>query len=316
MAGNSLTPPNRALSQGRWNHVMVYGTSLVLLILSIPLGLQAGLPYAVASLLLAALSFVSVKHVIEQKAAAEREKDLSFEQLLQSQKLASIGELSAGLAHEINNPLAIIRQEAEWLLFLCKQTYPPDMAEIRDCPEEIIRQVDRAREITHNLLNFARRRQPVVQAVNLNRLVEDMLRLVGKDAQQQHIDLLKHLSPDLPVIYSDAPLIRQVVLNLLNNAMQAIDRNGTVTVITQLTGENRVMVQINDTGCGIPKENLAHIFDPFFTTKPQGRGTGLGLSICHGIIERLGGRISVISELGKGSSFTLKLPQAIERREI
>ena len=190
------------------------------------------------------------------------------------------------------------------------------MAEIRDCPEEIIRQVDRAREITHNLLNFARRRQPVVQAVNLNRLVEDMLRLVEKDAQQQHIDLLKQLSPDLPVIYSDAPLIRQVVLNLLNNAIQAIDRNGTVTVITQLTGDNRVMVQINDTGCGIPKENLAHIFDPFFTTKPQGRGTGLGLSICHGIIERLGGRISVTSELGKGSSFTLKLPQALERREI
>ena len=124
MAGNSLTPRNRALSQGRWNHVTVYGTSLVLLILAIPLGLQAGLPYAVASLLLAALSFVSVKHVIEQKAAAEREKELSFEQLLQSQKLASIGELSAGLAHEINNPLAIIRQEAEWLLFLCKQDAP------------------------------------------------------------------------------------------------------------------------------------------------------------------------------------------------
>jgi two-component system NtrC family sensor kinase len=314
MAGNSLQ--KRALSQGLWNHLAVYGTSLVLLILAIPLGLQAGLSYGLALVLLAALSFVSVKHVIEQKAAAEREKELQYEQLLQSQKLASIGELSAGIAHEINNPLAIIRQEAEWVLHLCKQDAPPDLAEVNNCLTEIVQQVDRGRGITENLLNFARKRQPVVQAVELNRLIEDMVRLVAKEAQHNNVEVKRELFPDLPLINSDAPLLRQVILNLLNNAVQAIGKNGTVTVITRVADGDQVVVHINDDGCGIAKENLTQIFDPFFTTKPQGKGTGLGLSICHGIIERLGGKIAVASEVGKGTSFTLTLPQALKGKEI
>jgi len=140
--------------------------------------------------------------------------------------------------------------------------------------------------------------------------------LVEKEAQHRHITIRKQYQPALPVIYSDPPLLRQVILNLLNNAIQAIDRNGGVTIITQAAENKQVMLQINDTGCGIPKEHLAQIFDPFFTTKPQGKGTGLGLSICHGIIERLGGRIFVASEVGQGSSFTIKLPQTLEQKEI
>ncbi len=120
----------------------------------------------------------------------------------------------------------------------------------------------------------------------------------------------------MPLINSDAPLLRQVILNLLNNAVQAIGKNGTVTVITRVADGDQVVVHINDDGCGIAKENLTQIFDPFFTTKPQGKGTGLGLSICHGIIERLGGKIAVASEVGKGTSFTLTLPQALKGKEI
>jgi two-component system NtrC family sensor kinase len=294
----------------------VYGPALVLLILAIPLGFQAGLRYAVASLLLAALSFVTVRQLLGQKAAAEREKNWSAEQLLQSQKLASIGELSAGIAHEINNPLAIIRQEAEWLLHLFKKESPPAADEIKNCLTEVVHQVDRAREITHNLLNFARRQQPVVQAVDLNRLVEDMSLLVAKEAKNNSISMVKELQPDLPPINSDAPLLRQVILNLLNNAIQAVGQDGTVTVTTGVTDANQVMFQVDDTGPGISKENLAQIFDPFFTTKPQGKGTGLGLSICHGIIERLGGKISAASVEGQGASFIVQLPQVLDRREI
>jgi two-component system NtrC family sensor kinase len=176
--------------------------------------------------------------------------------------------------------------------------------------------VDRAREITHNLLNFARRRQPVVQAVELNRLILDMTSLVEKAAQQKHINLVKHLHQGLPLIESDAPLLRQVILNLLNNAIQATGPDGTVTVITEMADDHEVMVQVSDTGCGIPKEHLSQIFDPFFTTKPQGKGTGLGLSICHGIIERLGGKIFVTSVEGQGSSFIIRLPQALDRKEM
>ncbi len=316
MARSPQTSPVTTSFQHLWSNLTVYGPALVLLILAVPLGFQVGLHYAAASLLLAALSFVTVRQLLGQKAEAEREKDWSTEQLLQSQKLASIGELSAGIAHEINNPLAIIRQEAEWLLHIFKKESPPDAAEIKNCLTEIVHQVDRAREITHNLLNFARRRQPVVQAVDLNRLVEDMTLLVAKEAQQNHISVVKQLQPDLPSINSDAPLLRQVILNLLNNAIQATGPDGTVTVTTRVTDANQVMVQVDDTGCGIPKEHLAQIFDPFFTTKPQGKGTGLGLSICHGIIERLGGKISATSEEEKGSSFIIKLPEALDRREI
>jgi two-component system NtrC family sensor kinase len=315
MARSPQTSPFAASFQHLWSNLPVYGPALVLLILAVPLGFQVGLQYAVASLLLAALSFVTVRQLLIQKASAEREKDWSEEQLLQSQKLAAIGELSAGIAHEINNPLAIIRQEAEWLLHLFKKESPPDAAEIKNCLTEVVHQVDRAREITHNLLNFARRQQPVVQAVDLNRLVEDMSLLVAKEAQHNRISMVKQLQPDLPSINSDAPLLRQVILNLLNNAIQATGPDGTVTVTTRVDA-NQVMVQVDDTGSGISKENLAQIFDPFFTTKPQGKGTGLGLSICHGIIERLGGRISAASEEGKGASFTVKLPPALDRREI
>jgi two-component system, NtrC family, sensor kinase len=314
MAGNSFILQKRPSGQGRWNPVMAYGTSVVLLILAIPLGIQSGLPYAVALVLLAIASFIGVNQVHEQKAAAERETELQYEQLLQSQKLASIGELSAGIAHEINNPLAIIRQEAEWLLHLCKQEAAPDMAEVKNCLTEIVQQVDRGRSITENLLNFARKRQPVVQAVELNRLIEDMVRLVAKEASHNNIEVIQELCPELPLINSDAPLLRQVILNLLNNAVQAIGKDGTVTVITKVADDGQAVVHINDNGCGIARENLAQIFDPFFTTKPQGKGTGLGLSICHGIIERLGGKIAVASEVGQGTSFTLKLPQAVEAK--
>ena len=296
------------------SNLPAYGTALALLLLAVPLGFKAGLPYALASMLLAALSFLTVTQLLRQKDAALRQQEWSDEQLLQSQKLAAIGELSAGIAHEINNPLAIIRQEAEWLLRLFSKDSPPDAAETQTGLTEIIHQVDRAREITHNLLNFARRRQPVVQAVELNRIIEDMILLVEKTSQQGHINLVKHLQPDLPLIESDAPLLRQVILNLLNNAIQATGPNGAVTVITRVTDDNQVLVQVNDTGSGIPKEHLSQIFDPFFTTKPQGKGTGLGLAICHGIIDRLGGKISVASAEGQGSSFTIKLPQALRQK--
>ncbi|MDD5643496.1 MAG: ATP-binding protein [Syntrophales bacterium] len=307
---------SQTASPNPWSSLPGYGPALVLLILAIPLGLLVGFFYGAAALILAAFSFITARQVLQQKARAEQQTAQSGELLLQSQKLAAIGELSAGIAHEINNPLAIIRQEAEWLLQLSRKESSPDLEEIKNCLTEIVRQVDRSREITQNLLNFARRRQPVVQAVDLTRLIEDMTLLVEKEALNRHITINKQFQPDLPVIFSDSPLLRQLLLNLLNNAIQAVGQDGTVTIITRVVADKQVMIQINDTGCGISKEHLTRLFDPFFTTKPPGKGTGLGLSICHGIVERLGGGISVASEEGKGSSFTIKLPQALAPQEI
>ncbi|MCL4500408.1 MAG: ATP-binding protein [Deltaproteobacteria bacterium] len=236
-------------------------------------------------------------------------KWLMNDRLLQSQKLAALGELSASIAHEINNPLAIIRQEAELMgLILKNGPKESDLGELQESVRMIVQQVDRCSEIIRNLLDFARRREPVVQAVELNRVVEDMARLVEREARNNHIVIKRRYDPELPLIYSDAPELRQVALNILGNAAQAIGKNGAITIITRRAGGNAVELVIEDTGCGIPEENLEKIFEPFFSTKPPGQGTGLGLSISHGLIEQLGGSIRVRSAVGQGTSFTITLP--------
>ncbi len=245
----------------------------------------------------------------------EKKDWLLDERLLQSQKLAAIGELSAGIAHEINNPLAIIRQEAEWLQLLLKKIEVKDIKKIKELEGsvcQIMQQVDRCTEITRNLLDFARKRDPVIQAVEVNRIIEDMTMLVEKEAGHNNIVIVRDYDPELPRIYSDAPQLRQVILNFLTNATQAIGADGIVTIATRRRGNNAVDLVFTDTGCGIPEENLGKIFDPFFTTKPPGKGTGLGLSICHGIILRLGGQIAVTSQVGVKTTFTITLPLSRE----
>jgi two-component system NtrC family sensor kinase len=251
----------------------------------------------------------------EKMDAAEKKDWLLDERLLQSQKLAAIGELSAGIAHEINNPLAIIRQEAEWMQLLLKKLSAQDLKEIAELNgsiHQIVQQVDRCKEITRNLLDFARKRDPVIQAVEVNRIIEDMTMLVEKEAKHKNISIIRDYDPKLPHIYSDAPQLRQVILNFLINATQAIGQDGHITITTRGRNTDAVDLLFSDTGCGIPEENLRKIFDPFFTTKPPGQGTGLGLSICHGIIVRLGGTITVESAVGRGTTFTITLPLSRE----
>ena len=157
--------------------------------------------------------------------APEKKDWLLDERLLQSQKLAAIGELSAGIAHEINNPLAIIRQEAEWMQHLLKKIAGGDgkaADELQGSVQQIVQQVDRCTEITRNLLDFARKRDPVIQAVEVNRIIENMTMLVEKEARHKNITIVRHYDETLPAIYSDAPQLRQVILNFLTNATQAI----------------------------------------------------------------------------------------------
>jgi signal transduction histidine kinase len=268
---------------------------------------------ALGSLLLAlaAVSFFCARELLGRLKRAYQQTTLLDAQLIQTQKLASIGELSAGVAHEINNPLAIISQETEWMMHLvgAEEGKGSREEDFRDSLQEILHQIERCKEITQNLLSFARRMEPVLQEVNLNKLMEDMTRLVERDAAKRNITIRRHFDKALPPLQSDPPRLRQVILNLLNNARQAMEGGGTITVGTRYPGGDTVEIVVRDTGCGIPREHLGKIFDPFFTTKPQGKGTGLGLSICHGIIERLGGRITVSSEMGKGTAFTLHLPR-------
>jgi two-component system NtrC family sensor kinase len=259
---------------------------------------------------LAWLSWLTSRRLLNRPSKPDR-KWLLDERLLQTQKLAAMGELAAGVAHEINNPLAIIRQEAEWTGQVLRQAEIPEspqLAEVRDSLREIVQQVDRARDITASLLNLARKREPVIQKVDLNRLVRDMAALVEKEAKSSNIRVIRRLQEGLPLIDSDGPLLRQVILNLLNNARQAVGKDGSITITTRQAEDRRIVITIADTGGGIPAELLNHIFDPFFTTKAPGSGTGLGLAISRGIIHSLGGDITAASRAGEGAEFTIILP--------
>ena len=296
--------------------IIPYLASILIALCALILAFTGSLGLAGAGFLLAAMTFVTTRKLLKKLAAANDQACLLDEKLVQSQKLASIGELSAGIGHEINNPLAIISQETEWMQHLLQrigEREPKDVAELQDSLKEVLRQVDRCREITQNLLDFARRKEPVFQDVNVNKLIEDLSRLVEKETIQHNIAIRRDFQQDLPFVQTDAPSLRQVVLNLLNNATYAVQKDGKIRIATKSSENGSVDIIVEDTGCGIPKDHLAKIFDPFFTTKPEGKGTGLGLSICHGIVDKLGGRISVSSAVGKGSTFVVTLPVNQER---
>lgn len=284
---------------------------------------RAIIVFILGGLLVSAVSFFTTQLLVRKIESADKGKQLLDEQLIQSQKLASIGELSAGVAHEINNPLAVIGEEAGWLQDILRREALkniPELDEFHDSLREIYVQTGRCKEITHKLLSFARKMDSVLKDVNLNKVIEEVVSMREREASFQNIQFIKKYQENLSVIYSDPSLIRQVLLNLINNAMDAMPKGGEITIetfykkpVTFKKGPvppsaDGVTITIRDTGTGIPKENLSKLFDPFFTTKDPGKGTGLGLSICHGIIQKLGGAITVTSQVGEGTTFTIQIP--------
>ena len=247
----------------------------------------------------------------------DEETDHLNEQLLQTSKLASIGELSAAVAHEINNPLAIISTERQILLDCQKQSGPlePDFqAQFSDSLNQMNIQIQRCKRITHNLLRFSRRTIKAVEPLDLNAFIKEVADLMEREAKVNGIKFVLDLCPDLPTIVSDVSQLQQVFLNLITNAIDAHETKsyGRIDISTStLDNSQGICVSIADQGCGISQENLDKIFDPFFTTKPVGKGTGLGLSICHGIIKGLGGKISVHSKVDEGTRFDIQLPLQI-----
>lgn len=253
-------------------------------------------------------------HLIKVIKRRDAEAEQLNKQLLQAGKLASVGELSAGVAHEINNPLAIILTERQILLDLAEQTTTMDAdfkKELVASLSQIDVQVQRCKRITQNLLRFSRRTTSVIEAVDLNEFIEEVVELMEREARTSGIKFIPDLEEGLPPLLTDPSQLQQVFLNLITNAIDAHDGRsyGSIRISTRSKDKSEgVMVVFADTGSGISLENLEKIFDPFFTTKPVGKGTGLGLSICYSIIRRLGGDISVQSEPGKGTEFTFFLP--------
>jgi two-component system NtrC family sensor kinase len=224
------------------------------------------------------------------------------EQLLQTEKLTSLGLLAAGVAHEVNTPLAVI---SNYVQMLAKQL--PDDDPRHKLTERIVKQTFRASEIVNNLLNFSRTGGSQFSEVNLNQVIEDTLTLVAHPFRAANVQLIKNLESDLPVILGSSNRLQQVFLNLFLNAKDAMPSGGMVEV-RSAAANDIIEIEVTDTGMGIQRENLTRVFDPFFTTKTTGRGTGLGLSVSYGIIKEHAGKIEVRSTPGKGTSFRLEFP--------
>jgi signal transduction histidine kinase len=226
------------------------------------------------------------------------------EQLLITDRLASIGELASGIAHELNNPLTSVIGFAQLLL---GKELPED---VREDIGVIYSEARRAADVMKNLLIFARKHPSLKQPVNINSVIEKVLALRAYEHGVENIQVVAHLAPDLPLVMADYFQLQQVFLNIVINAehfMLQAHQRGTLTVSTECDA-NSIRATFSDDGSGIAKENLARLFDPFFTTKEVGQGTGLGLSICHGIVTGHGGRIYAQGEVGRGATFVVELP--------
>jgi two-component system NtrC family sensor kinase len=215
-----------------------------------------------------------------------------------------VGKLAANIAHELNNPLQGIVTFSHLLL----ERMPPGHQNIASV-QIIVNQANRCRDIIRGLLDFARQREPDKALCNVNDILLDSISLLEPQAMFHNIKITKDFDPELPVTTIDPSQIERVFMNMIINAAEAMDGQGDLTLVTRyFENEHCIQVEISDTGHGIKEEDLRYVFDPFFTTKEVGKGTGLGLAISYGITREHDGTISVKSEVGKGTTFTIKLP--------
>jgi signal transduction histidine kinase len=247
----------------------------------------------------------------ERKARAElstayRELKESQKQLIQAEKLTSLGQLAASIAHEVNNPISGVLIYTQLLMKkMTSDTLTKEQAQ--DYLSRMESELTRSGRLIRNLLDFARQTKPSLILLNLSDVIERSFTLVAHSAQIQHVNVVKELSPALPEVMADPDQLQQVLTNLMLNAIQAMPEGGTLTLRTSADSDGKVKMEVQDTGVGISPENMSKLFTPFFTTKKEVKGVGLGLAVAYGIIQRHQGRIEVNSEMGKGSTFTISL---------
>lgn len=271
------------------------------------------------------LSFFLTDRIIKQMKGKDVEKDQLERQLISATRLAELGEMAAGFAHEINNPLQIIKSEQALITMILESftekgplnhlegEAADDMADLEDSMKQIRLQIERCAKITQAILKFGRHSEPVSENISLQCFIPEIVEMVKKKASVHGLNLEQDIRPDTPPIFGDPSQLQQVLLNLFNNAIDAVlDRHGAkggeLTITAGQAENGNVEIKVRDNGSGISPENLKKIFSPFFTTKPVGKGTGLGLSVCYGIIDSMGGVMKVSSEKNAGTTFTISLP--------
>lgn len=243
--------------------------------------------------------------------SAETNQEQMQRQVVEAGKLAAIGELAAGIAHEINNPLAIMMENSGWIEDLLQSDdfqSEENMTEIRASLKTIVTQGHRCKDITHRLLSFARKSDSCTRKANVNALLEDIVGFAHQKAKYSGVLLTSRLDPNVPEIEASPTEVQQVVLNLVNNAIDAIDKEGGMVTICSAREIDFVRIDVRDNGQGMSEEVRSRIFEPFFTTKPTGKGTGLGLAISRDIVKKMGGSIEVETTLGLGTTFHVRLP--------
>lgn len=271
----------------------------IFLLLACSIGAIVGVSYGLMGMLMARLQ------------ASDERRVAAFAQMEHSQKLSSIGRLAAGVAHEVNNPLAIINEKAGLTLdFLRMGTEFPKRDRIITLVEGIVTSVERARGITHRLLGFSRRMDAQQQEIQLKEIIDETFEFLEREARHRGVHIVSHVVGSMSAIHSDRGQLQQVFLNILGNALAAVDKGGTVEVRCEpcsMNDQPAVRIKVCDTGKGMSQDVLAHIFEPFYSTKKH-EGTGLGMFITYGIVKRLGGTIAVDSVLGKGTTVSISLP--------
>ena len=260
------------------------------------------------------VAFTLPRNIVRLISSADKKSEVMNKQVVESGKLATIGELAAGIAHEINNPVAIMVEEAGWIEDLFEEedlTGSENFDEFKRALRQINTQGKRCKEITHKLLSFARKTDSTINDVQINDAVREIVSLTAQMARYNNVIIETNLDEGIPYIRISPSELQQVILNLINNGIDAMEKSGgTITIETRVSKveKNHLVISMEDNGPGIPKDNLDRIFDPFFTTKAVGKGTGLGLSICYGIIQKMGGKIDVYSHVGVGTKFRIWIP--------
>jgi signal transduction histidine kinase len=252
-------------------------------------------------------------YLVNQIFEADRRRVVTLHRVEYANKMASLGRLSAGVAHEINNPLAIINEKAGLLkdVFTLQQRYPED-PQLMAIADSILSSVERCARITRRLLGFARHSDAKPQVLEIGDVIQEVLGFLGKEAEYRSIALSVDVAPQTPRLHGDRGRLQEIFLNLINNAFAALEDGGRLDIRARPAEEGVICVTVSDTGCGIPAADINRIFEPFFSTKTERGGTGLGLSITYGLVQGLGGRISVESEVGKGTTFNVFLPQQMK----
>ena len=264
----------------------------------------------VSSVVICIVIFRISTGLVRRIEESEKKRELASHQMQYSSKLATIGRLAAGVAHEINNPMAIINEKAGLMRDLIGLNPDfPEREKLLPLTDSIIDSVNRGRTITHRLLGFARHMDVEMKPTDLNHVIREVVGFLEKEAFHRSVEVKLELDEDLPMIATDEGQLQQVFLNILNNALDAVHEGGRVVITSGTCDDDSLVVSFEDNGSGMSEETLSHIFDPFFSTKKK-YGTGLGLSITYGIVKQLGGTIEVESEERVGTTFTVRLPRS------